>query len=441
MFQQAMQRIRMPIDGLFARLTRRRNDVGYVPTYARSLAGPVITADNMSDDPTVEACLRYIANTTAILPWHVFLKTENGSEVQEKHRCDWLLNKRPSREWSAFQFRETMSRWALKYGNAFAEIERDNNGNPFALWPIKPDRVTTCRRENGDLYYEVDVDQGNRVEIDFMDMFHIRGFGDGPVGISIVEHAKETLGWARAAQMFGSSFFGNGTNVSGIVVHKKKLTENGLKRAKAEMDQLYKGVRNSHKTAHFDTDADFKKIGLDAKETQMIETQIFLVEHICRLFGVPPHKVMHLYRATFNNIEHQAIEVVVDCIHPWVKRFEDEADFKLFGEQNRRGYFTKINMKALLRGDSAAQATFLRAMFSMGVYSPNDIREFLDENGIGTDGDKHLVQLNLTTLEKAGEQPPTQQPASASSDMPDDADTPEAQAAVDRINKLMAEAA
>jgi hypothetical protein len=35
---------------------------------------------------------------------------------------------------------------------------------------------------------------------------------------------------------------------------------------------------------------------------------------------VPPHKVMHLLRATFSNIEHQSIEVVVDSVTPWARR-------------------------------------------------------------------------------------------------------------------------
>ena len=129
---------------------------------------------------------------------------------------------------------------------------------------------------------------------------------------------------------------------------------------------------------------------------------------------------MHLLRATFSNIEHQAIEVVVDSVSPWVKRFEDEADYKLFG-QNRSAYYTKMNMRALMRGDMAARAAFYKQMFDMGAYSPNRILSLEDENTIGPDGDKHLVQLNLTTLEKAGEQPEPQQPQQPSPANDDDA--------------------
>jgi phage portal protein BeeE len=74
--------------------------------------------------------------------------------------------------------------------------------------------------------------------------------------------------------------------------------------------------------------------------------------------------------------------VVVDCVTPWVKIWEEEADYKLFGG-NRLGLHTKMNLKGLMRGDSAARAKFYQAMFQMGAMSPNKILEAEDENPIG----------------------------------------------------------
>jgi HK97 family phage portal protein len=139
-------------------------------------------------------------------------------------------------------------------------------------------------------------------------------------------------------------------------------------------------------------------------EAQFIETMQHQVEEVCRWFGVPPHKVMHLLRATFGNIEHQSIEVVVDSVMPWVKTFEEEADCKLFGS-NRLGFYTRMNLSGLLRGDSAARAAFYKAMREMGVYSANDILALEDRNKIGPEGDKRIVPANMTTLERVGEAP------------------------------------
>jgi hypothetical protein len=40
----------------------------------------------------------------------------------------------------------------------------------------------------------------------------------------------------------------------------------------------------------------------------------------------------------------------------------------------------------------------------------NEIREAENLNPIGPDGDKHFVQLNMTTLDKVGQQAPAPEP-------------------------------
>jgi hypothetical protein len=124
-------------------------------------------------------------------------------------------------------------------------------------------------------------------------------------------------------------------------------------------------------------------------------------------------------RATFSNIEHQSIEVVQDSLAPWATRFEQEADYKLFGPNNRQGFFTKIYLQALLRGDTAARASFYKTMREIGVLSVNEILALEDMNTIGSDGDKRVMQSQFTTLEKIGETPePTTAPSPASDASP-----------------------
>src|SRR5262249_33598384 len=162
---------------------------------------------------------------------------------------DWLLWKRPNTEWSSFQFRETLTHWALRWGNGYAEIERDQLDRPFALWPIHPERVKCCRAtedsydSNGEeiaagvLYYEIDNGMGaGKTILAARRMFHVRGFGEGPVGVNVISYAAQTIGWARAAQLFGASFFGNGMNPAGVVINKKALSVDGLRRQRAEFE-------------------------------------------------------------------------------------------------------------------------------------------------------------------------------------------------------------
>ena len=294
------------------------------------------------------------------------------------------------------------------YRDQLAEIERDRAGRPAALWPIHPDRVEVLRdAEDGQLFYRVDNGIGTKADILASDIFHLRGFGDGPVGVNVVTYAAESLGWAQATQMFGASFFGNGANVSGVVISKRKMDPDALKRVKAEFNKLYKGIRNANQTAFLDGDMDWKATGIDPEKSQLVELNHFQIEEICRWFGVPPHKIAHLLRATFSNIEHQSIEVVQDSVMPWVRRLEDEADYKLFG-QNRAGLYTKIELRGLLRGDFKSQQEGLEIMRRNGLINGDEWRELVDMAPMpaNSGGEKFIVQSQYTTLEKIGEEPP-----------------------------------
>lgn len=402
-------------------------DKNRVPTTIKTTAGVSITPDTAVTIAAVWACLRYLSQTVAVLPWHVMKDGDKGAEVQARNPLDYVLSKRPSSEYSSFQFREMLTHWALRWGNGYAEIEPDTLDRPYAMWPLHSSRVDVCRSvvdgydSHGDeipagaLFYEVNNGVGGKTTLAARRMFHIRGFGEGPVGVNVITYAAQSLGWAKAAQLFGSSFFGQGAVPTTVVKNKRALSPEALRLQKAEFNQLYRGPEKSNRTAFTDNDTEIQVISLNAEQTQLIETQQFLVEEICRWFGVPPHKIMHLLRATFSNIEHQSIEVVVDSISPWVKRFEDEADYKLFG-QNRQGLYTKMNMRALLRGDAASRIAYYDGMVKIGAYSPNRVLELEDENTLGKEGDIHVMQSQNVTLETIANPPeppaaPTPEPA------------------------------
>jgi len=209
--------------------------------------------------------------------------------------------------------------------------------------------------------------------------------------------------------LFSARYFGSGMLPAGVV-ENARLRPDGVKRARAELEQLHGGWRNAHRWAILPEGAKVHQLSRAPGESQFIETRQHQVEEICRFFGVPPHKVQHLLRSTFSNIESQAIEVVVDSITPWVVRFEDEANHKLFG-QNRVGYFVKLDLKGLLRGDFKSRQEGLQIMRRNGVINANDWCDLEDLPLIGPDGEKYIVEGNMTTLDRVGEEPEPSEPA------------------------------
>jgi HK97 family phage portal protein len=396
------------------------------------VSGQNVDADTALKNAATWACVTWLSKTVAQLPWRVLQESADGKAPRRvpRHPVDWLIHRRPNPEMGSFTFRETMVGWAVRRGNAVAEIQTDARSVPTALWPIHPTRVKFDRDDNGALVFVVKDDYGNERVLRSDQVFHLRGFGEGAVGLDVISYAADSIGWAQATEIFGSTFFGNGAHHSGALYVPGKMSPAAKAALEAEVRQKWAGANKAHGTPVLDGGIKWEKASVDPNDAQFIETRQHQVEEICRWFGVPPHKVMHLLRATFSNIEHQSIEVVVDSVTPWAMRFEQEADHKLFG-QNRQGFYTKLDIKGLLRGDFKSRQEGLQIMRRNGVINANDWCRLEDMDEIGPDGDKYIVEGNMTTLAAVGTLPALgQEPAGE----------PQEESAVERARKQAARA-
>ena len=264
-----------------------------------TLAGIRVTPDTALQSDCVWACVQILSKSIAQLPWRSMRETSPSSSVICRGALDDLLNIRPNPEMSAFTFREMMMGHVLTWGNAFAEIERDNAGRPIALWPIEPDRVWPKRWwDTNRLYYQVNNQTKGITDLDYMDMFHLHGPSyDGITGYQCIGYFAQTVGLAMAIQRFGASFFGNNGQLGGVISNPKtNLNADGREAMLASFNEKHRGPDQAFKWQYLDSGMTATPIGIEPDKGQFIQSQQQMVETICRLFGVPPHKVGHLLR-------------------------------------------------------------------------------------------------------------------------------------------------
>ena len=77
----------------------------------------------------------------------------------------------------------------------------------------------------------------------------------------------------------------------------------------------------------------------------------------------------------------------------------------LLSISERKIYYAKHAVQALLRGNNDSRAKFYATGIQWGWTSVNEVRELEDLNAIA-DGDQYFMQLNMTTLDRIGQ--PTQ---------------------------------
>jgi HK97 family phage portal protein len=360
------------------------------------------------------ACVRVISQTLGCLGWHVYERLAGGRGKRPiEDDVSWLLGVQASEELSALEWRQVSVKDALVSGNAFSEIERTATGQPAWLHRIPPDRVTLIRDDDGRLLYRVDNGGGDYSWLTPREVFHLRNLSpDGLVGWSNVALARRALSVGMSIEQYKASFFARGPMPGGILEIPQRLSEADREEARKSFQKVYGGARKAGRVVVVFGGMKFTAADLPNDDAQLLDSGRFSAEEICRLFGVPPHKIGILDRSTNNNIEHQGIEFVQDCILPWARRMEAEADVKLFGRTNRGRRFTQLNLGTLLRGDSTTQMDNVTKGVTNGVYLVNEGREYLGLNPIDG-GDTPIVQGAMVRLDDVlnpPEPPPPPQP-------------------------------
>ena len=374
-------------------------------------SGVYVSAETALQVAAVIRCVDVVAKTIASLPLNLFKTTSGGQKKAEEHPVYKLLYRLPNSETTAFEF------WLMYIFNlmltkgAFAKIKRDQNGFITALYNIPTSHCVLDRnKRTGERYLDVWYDDGDPNNIlherlyegSFMYTPNTR-FNSTVHPQDPIKIARETLGLSSALDTFASKFFENGANAGGIVEVDGKLTDTAFERFKTSFYEKYSGVLNAHKVMFLENGSKYTSIGKIPKDAQALESRRYQVIEICRHFGVPPHKVFELERATFSNIEQMNIEFVQEAIGPTTVRLEQTIYKDLITEKEQRKLFAKFNIKALLRGDIKSQTEFYHMMRNDGVMSANHILELEDMNQIPAEdgGNDIFINGNMIPLSAA----------------------------------------
>jgi HK97 family phage portal protein len=348
-------------------------------------------------------CVDVVAKTMASLPLNLYKTGSNGKEKAVNHPVYKLLYRLPNRHTTAYEFWHMYIFNLMLTTGAYAKVVRDRNGFITALWNIPTSCVSGIRinKLNGERYIDVTLDgETERLrEGEFMFTPGLR-FGDSDDPEDPVKIARDVLGLTMALNGYAKGFFENGTNLGGFIEYDGTISDESYERFKESWAKTYAGVTNSNKWAFLESGFKITQLGQKPNDSQALESRKFQITEVCRMFGVPPHKVFDLDRATFSNIEQQNIEYVQESITPMSVRIEQTIYKDLLSEPEQNKYYAKFNVNALLRGDISARTLYYHNARQDGWLSANDIRELEDMNRIPAEegGDVYAVNGNLIPL-------------------------------------------
>lgn len=361
----------------------------------------------------VWACTRVLSASAAAISLPVYRKIKRGKEPVEDHPVHRLLNLRPNKDMLPFEFRASRVQFQLNWGNGYAEIERDQTGNPFALWPIHSSRVKPFYKDDGTLWYEVKVSRTkmadgkfrlNVVNIPAYNMLHFPSIhsDNGIVGLGIIEHARESIGFGIASEKYGASFFGSGGTPIIVVETEGRPSAAARRNFRKEWKEIHSSPDNAGTPALLAEGMKAKALSFSASDQQFLESRRHSNEEIARWYGVPPHLIQDLLNATYgSDIEQQSLEFVTFSLIPWLRIIEQEIWAKLFNVVEQQSLFVEHKISDLQKANIAARVAKYQNGLTLGWLSPNDVREENDLNPY-EGGDIYLVQGAMIPIDQAG---------------------------------------
>ena len=374
--------------------------------YIQSNSGILVNERTALSLAAVYSCIYVLSSSLAQLPLNVMRRQDGIIKVADDHAACDLLRNSPNNWQSSYDWREQGQSHASGWGNGMTRIERNRRtGEIVELYPCFP--WSTSLLKNGNRYtYATSDDDFGMMSVAPEDMIHIRAMGcagtDWRMGKSPIRQHAETIGLGLSAQRYGSKFFESGGRATGLVTPKASLNKDSWKLLKEAWRAAKNAFRDTGGEILLPSELTYQAMSIPPEEAQFIDSRKMTRSEVAGVFNVPAHMINDLDRATFSNISEQAIQFVRHTMMPWVVKWEQELNRKLFTTAERKaGYYVKFNLAGLLRGTAKDRAEFYNKAITDGWMDRNEVRALEDLNP--RDGlSELLISVNAVPASQLG---------------------------------------
>jgi len=382
---------------------------------APAWSGETVSVDTAFNHSVVYACQKVISEPVGFIPSLVCQrKGKNKREATELPLYN-LFRYSPNEEITAQSWIESSTSQCVMQGDSFSHIvRRSGGGTAISINPIAPELMHVDRDLSKRITYTIKLSGQSDKTYTLLpgkahDILHIRGLGwNGLRGLSVIQMGRHSIGTAISAEKNIAGFYKNGGRLPYIIESEQKFKTPEDGKAWAEdWRQIYS---DPHRAPVLQPGMKYKQIGISAEDSQLLGMRQYTISEICRWFGVSPHMVGDLSRATFSNIEQLAAEFVKFTLTTWLTRWTQEFwRCVLTPDEKEQGYYLKQDTSALLSGDFKSRMEGYSAALQNGVYCIDEAREKEDMDPV-EGGDEHYVQLNLQPVSTAADPKPVAAP-------------------------------
>lgn len=372
----------------------KRSAANYISSwlYGLDISDFEITADEAVQIATAFRCIALLAENTASMPLPIYEDTTGGRIKRRDLPVYNILNHQANPYVTAMDFRSAMMWQACLYGTGYAEIVRNQYGEPVELWIIPSSRVRPVIGK--DVQFEITMPDSSKRMWGQEKLFRVNWLTDtGVSGIKPLTLFKKVFEIAVNTDEYANSYFKNGAAPSGILEHNIKDADQ-QKRMKADFKKAYTGKPGAHRLIFLEEGMKYIPISVPPNQGQMVESRRFNVIEVCRIYNVQPHKVFEMENTIKSNIEQSSQDFITTTLLPWAVRWQQSVYRDLLTKDQKKSLYAEMMFESLLRGDITTRYDAYSKGRMWGWLSANDVR--LKENEPTIEGgDIYLTPMNM----------------------------------------------
>lgn len=311
--------------------------------------------------------------------WLPLLKKPNGYQVCLKFIEQWILSK-------------------LLNGNTYVLKERDGRGVVNELYVLDPCRVKPLIATNGDVYYQLGMDNLRQVFEDITvpasEIIHdsMPGLFHPLIGTSPLYACAASVGMGDAIQANSQNFFKNRSLPGGMLTAPGRISDETAKRLKAEFESKFSGSNLGRLFVGGDGLA-FNPFTMTAEQSDLVEQLKWSVGDVARAFHYPEYKLGGPLPPYSGNMQALTLSYYEDCLQPLIESAEAHLDDGLALPADMG---TEFDLDNLLRMDTKGQAESVSLLAGTGVMKPNEGRKKFDLPPVDGGDTPYLQQQNYS---------------------------------------------
>ena len=337
-------------------------------------SGTYINKDTVFQVNAVFSAISLIADTISTLPLDAYIRRD-GARFPFRPRPEWVVQPDITIPREAFYNQVIVS--LLLEGNVFIRVFSNARGDVVNLTVLNPQTVNVTRSGLGTLLFTVDGEEKTLTSEEIIFIPDVMRPGELR-GVSRIKAMGETFGLALAMERYASTFYGQGTNLNGVIEFPGNLTKEQAEQLASSFDNRHRGWKKGHRTGVLSGGAKFVSTQTDPEKSMLVDARNQSIADVARAFNVPPHLLGLPGTTSFASVEQMNLSWITHGLRPIVGKIEGALSPLLRRVPGGETAFIKFNLDGLARADLQARTAAYSTMLQSGAMSINEVRSLED---------------------------------------------------------------